>query len=164
LSDIKGLLKATEGEHTEFKEARNSLINIRNENQHFQSGLFVLDVPTFDEQSVREAILNAVSHRDYQLGGSVFVRQYPRKLTIESPGGFPFGITEENILDRETKKELLLKHIRQNSDKGSKFGGLREVLPAETRGQLQQFLKELRKEGKIHVIGKTNSARWYSKK
>ncbi len=53
---------------------------------------------------MREAILNAVSHRDYQLGGSVFVRQYPRRLVIESPGGFPVGITVENILDRQAPR------------------------------------------------------------
>jgi len=53
---------------------------------------------------VREAILNAISHRDYQLGGSVFVRQYPRRLVVESPGGFPPGITTDNILDRQVPR------------------------------------------------------------
>ena len=80
------------------------LINLRNDVQHFQSGLFVLDVPTFSERVVREAILNAVSHRDYQLGGSIFIRQYPRRLTVENPGGFPVGITTENILDRQSPR------------------------------------------------------------
>ncbi|MGE5571725.1 MAG: ATP-binding protein [Bacteroidota bacterium] len=79
-------------------------INLRNGLQHYQVGMFVHDIPTFAERSVREAILNAVSHRDYQLGGSVFVRQYPRRLVIESPGGFPTGITLENILDRQAPR------------------------------------------------------------
>ena len=78
-----------------------NIINLRNDLQHYQDGLFIWDIPTFEERSVREAILNAVSHRDYRLGGSVFVRQYPRHLIIESPGGFPPGITLENILDRQ---------------------------------------------------------------
>jgi len=47
------------------------LVNLRNDLQHFQDGLFVLDVPTFDERTVREAILNAMSHRDYRDSGSV---------------------------------------------------------------------------------------------
>ena len=55
-------------------------------------------MPTFDERAVREALLNAVSHRDYRHGGSVFVRQYPRRIEIVSPGGFPPGINQENIL------------------------------------------------------------------
>jgi ATP-dependent DNA helicase RecG len=50
---------------------------------------------------VREAILNAVTHRDYRLAGSVFVRQFPQKLEVVSPGGLPVGITLENILTRQ---------------------------------------------------------------
>jgi len=79
-------------------------INLRNDVQHYRDGLFVLDIPTFAERSVREAVLNAISHRDYQLGGNVFVRQYPRRLVLESPGGFPVGITTENILDRQSPR------------------------------------------------------------
>lgn len=74
------------------------LINLRNERQHFQQGLFVWDVLTFDERAVREGILNAVSHRDYRSGASVFIRQYPHRIEIVSPGGFPAGITVENVL------------------------------------------------------------------
>nr|MBA3712807.1 transcriptional regulator [Pyrinomonadaceae bacterium] len=81
-----------------FRDELWQTINLRNDVQHFQDGLFVYDVPTFNEVAVREAILNAVSHRDYRHGGSIFVRQYPRKLEIVSPGGFPPGITTENIL------------------------------------------------------------------
>lgn len=76
-------------------------INLRNDIQHYQDGLFVWDIPTFNETVIREAILNAVSHRDYRLGGSIFVRQFPRKIEIVSPGGFPPGITTENILWRQ---------------------------------------------------------------
>lgn len=61
-------------------------INLRNNKQHFQYGFVMLDVPTFNEAAVREAILNAVSHRDYRLPGSIFVHQYPRRLEIVSPG------------------------------------------------------------------------------
>ena len=46
-------------------------------------------------------LLNAVSHRDYRHPGSVFVRQFPRHIEIVSPGGFPPGITPENILDHQ---------------------------------------------------------------
>jgi ATP-dependent DNA helicase RecG len=53
------------------------LVNLRNDLQHFQQRLFMWDVPTFNERVVREAVLNAVSHRDYRSGASVFVRQYP---------------------------------------------------------------------------------------
>lgn len=57
----------------------------------------MLDVPTFNEKVVREAVLNAIAHRDYRSAGSVFARQFPRKIEIQSPGGLPEGITPENI-------------------------------------------------------------------
>ncbi len=74
------------------------LIDLRNDLQHFQQGLLILDVPTFNERTIREAMLNAVSHRDYRTAGPVFIRQYPRRIEIVSPGGFPAGITPENVL------------------------------------------------------------------
>jgi len=283
-------------------------INSRNDVQHFSEGLFVWDIPTFNEDVVREGILNAVAHRDYRLGGSVFVRQFPRKLEIISPGGFPPGVTPENILfrqfprnrricdafqkcglversgqgadkmfratiqeskpipdfggsddyqvaltlrgdiqdpaflrflekvgaeklasfsiedfllidqihrdqpvleslkgriprlveagviekigrgrgtryilsqrfygfldkkgvytrrkglDRDTNKELFLKHIRDNEKDGSRFGELAQVLPTLTRSQLKGLLRELKAEGRIHSRGRTKASRWY---
>ena len=284
------------------------LVNQRNDRQHFQQGFFVWDVPTFNERVVRETVLNAVSHRDYRHGGSVFVRQYPQRIEIVSPGGFPSGITPENILrqqnprnrriaevlakcglveragqgfdlifrecirqskplpdfshtdahtvwltlhgdiqdpeflrfleeigreqvatfglddflvvdlvrreqripdalrlrvehlleqgiiervgrgrgvrlllsrrlyrhigkagvytrkrglDRETNKELLMKHIQDNRNEGSRLGELVQVLPALSYVQVQKLLQDLRIQGRILKVGNTNAARWY---
>jgi ATP-dependent DNA helicase RecG len=79
-------------------------INLRNDLQHYQDGLFMVDISTFSERPIREAILNAVSHRDYQFGSNVFVRQYPRRIEITSPGGLPYQITLENILNRQSPR------------------------------------------------------------
>ena len=87
------------------------LINLRNDIRPFQQGLFVLDVPTFNERVVREAVLNAVSHRDYRHGGSVFVRQYPRRIEIVSPGGLPPGITPENILRQQNPRNRRIAEV-----------------------------------------------------
>ena len=73
-------------------------INLRNEVQQYQDELFFWDIPTFDEAVIREGIQNAACHRDYKLPGSIFIRQFPKKLEIISPGGFPLGVTSENIL------------------------------------------------------------------
>ena len=87
------------------------LVNLRNDIQHYQEGFFIFDIPTFNESVVREAILNAVSHRNYQLAGSVFIRQYPDRLLIESPGGLPNGITLENILNRQIPRNRRIAEI-----------------------------------------------------
>ena len=89
------------------------LVNNRNDNQHYQEGFHVFGVPTFNERVVREAILNAVSHREYQLSGSIFIRQYRDRLIVESPGGFPAGITVKNILDRQSARNRRIADIFQ---------------------------------------------------
>ncbi|MBD9392734.1 ATP-binding protein [Acidovorax sp. ACV01] len=76
-------------------------INLRNDRQSYQDDFFRMDLPTFDEVPVREALLNAVAHRDYRLGGSIFVRQFAKRLEVVSPGGLPPGITPENIIDQQ---------------------------------------------------------------
>jgi len=86
-------------------------INLRNDSQHFQDGLFIWDIPTFSERVVREALLNAVSHRDYRMAESVFVRQYPRRLEVVSPGGFPSGITRDNILYRQSPRNRRIAEV-----------------------------------------------------
>lgn len=81
-----------------------STVNLRNPIFSYQEGLFRRDIPAFNEGAVREAILNAVSHRDYRLAGSTFVRQWPARIEIVSPGGFPPEITPENILFRQSPR------------------------------------------------------------
>jgi len=76
------------------------LINVRNGMDHLQEKFVFKDIPYFDKEVIREAILNAVCHRDYQSPVSVFIRQFPKSIIIENPGGFPNGITPENILYR----------------------------------------------------------------
>lgn len=83
-------------------------INLRNDRQSWQDDFFRMDLPTFDEVPVREAILNAVAHRDYRLGGSVFVRQFAKRLEVVSPGGLPPGITPENIIDQQNPRNRRL--------------------------------------------------------
>ena len=294
-----------------FYDALWTTINLRNDLQHFQDGLFVWDIPTFNEKAIREAILNAISHRDYRMGGSIWIKQFPRKIVIASPGGFLTGINPENMLwkqqprnrtiadvfnkcglveragqgadrifeesiregkslpdfahtdehevvltldgqirdeaflrfleqigqeqlssfttedfivldlihkeqlmpatptelkfrlnylidigiierigkgrsaryllclkyyklagksgvytrkrglDKETNKELLLKHLRSNTKVGSKFQELHQVLPSLSRSQIQKLLIELRFEKKAFIEGKTSSSLWY---
>lgn len=84
------------------------LINKRNDRQSYQDGFFRFELPTFDEKPVREAILNAVCHRNYRGAGSIFVRQFARRLEVISPGGLPAGVTTENILDQQQPRNRRL--------------------------------------------------------
>jgi len=64
-------------------------------------GLRLLRVPAFPLDVMREAVLNAVTHRDYTAPGEVLVRQTQREVVVSSPGGFLAGITPRNILRQE---------------------------------------------------------------
>jgi ATP-dependent DNA helicase RecG len=79
-------------------------INLRNEVHQVRHGLLNEDVKAFNEDVVREGYLNAICHREYRMGESIFIRQQPKMLEIESPGRFPPGITPDNILDRQSPR------------------------------------------------------------
>jgi ATP-dependent DNA helicase RecG len=58
------------------------------------------EVPQYPRFAVREAIVNAVCHRDYRLSGRrVEIRMYEDRLEVISPGGLPGYITLDNIVE-----------------------------------------------------------------
>lgn len=72
-----------------------------NPEKEIEIGLFKLRIPQFPLEGVREAVLNALTHRDYLNPGEVLVRHSAKELVVTSPGGFIDGITPENILRHE---------------------------------------------------------------
>lgn len=64
-------------------------------------GLFHLEIRTYPEIALREALLNALVHADYRIPGPIMVKQFKDRLEISNPGGLPGGITPENILRHE---------------------------------------------------------------
>jgi len=87
------------------------LINSRNGMDHLQEKFVVNDIPYFDKEVIREAILNAICHRDYRSPASVFIRLFPKSIRIESPGGFPEGITSENIMYRTNPRNRRIAEV-----------------------------------------------------
>jgi len=63
-------------------------------------GLHRQEQTEYPQSSVREALVNAVAHRDYRLTGrSIEVRMYTDRLEVTSPGGLPAHITLDNIVE-----------------------------------------------------------------
>lgn len=75
----------------------------RNEEQEVTLGLFRIPVPDYSPVGFREAFNNALLHRDYTRLDAVYVQWQYDHLLITSPGGFPEGITIDNILVHEPK-------------------------------------------------------------
>ena len=66
--------------------------------QHYNDGFRIGDIPAFNREVVREAILNACCHRVMFIQSDVVVKQYPDQLIITNAGGFPVGVDVDNIL------------------------------------------------------------------
>lgn len=71
---------------------------IRNSQDEIQSGLFRLSIPAYSETAFREALANALTHRDYTRRGAVHVQWTDDQLEVSSPGGFPEGVRLDNLL------------------------------------------------------------------
>lgn len=69
--------------------------------------------------------------------------------------------THKRGLDRETHKELLLKHIVAHKQIGSRLQELMQVLPMLSKDQVQTLIKALKHQGAIFNQGTTRSALWY---
>jgi len=74
-----------------------------NPETEMQLGLFRVSVPRLDWRAFREALANAVIHRDYSKIGAVHVRIEGDVLTISNPGGLVEGVTLNNLLTTEPR-------------------------------------------------------------
>jgi len=75
-----------------------NFINLRNNKFPIQEGLFIMEISSFNQEVVREGILNAIAHRDYSRSSEILLKQSPNGLIVSSPGGLPAGVTIDNIL------------------------------------------------------------------
>lgn len=68
----------------------------------------------YPERVVKEAIVNAVIHRDYRLNRDILVRIFDDRMEVDSPGVFPGAITPANVAKAGSKARnpLIAKTLR----------------------------------------------------
>ena len=72
-------------------------------------GLRREDVPEYPMKALREAITNAVMHRDWFMeGANVFVEIYTDRIEISSPGGLPKGMKFSDLGRKSIRRNALL--------------------------------------------------------
>lgn len=64
---------------------------------------------------IREAITNAVLHRDYFVDADIHIRIFDNRIEVDSPGRFPGSVTTENIgrVGSQPRNRQLVDHLRE---------------------------------------------------
>lgn len=79
------------------------------------SGVRRYDLPKIPDVVIREALANAVAHRSYEeVGRAIRVELRPEYVAVISPGGLPEPVTEENIRETQSARNItLIRALRQ---------------------------------------------------
>ena len=73
-------------------------IGVRNEEQELMIDGFRIGVPRYDRHGIREAVNNALMHRDYGQLGAVHLQLHDDYALATNPGGFVVGVHVDNLL------------------------------------------------------------------
>ncbi len=75
-----------------------SRFRARNREEELVEGLIRIGIPDYSELAFREAVANALGHRDYARLGAVHIQWHADRIEISNPGGFPEGVRLDNLL------------------------------------------------------------------
>ncbi|MFV8381850.1 DUF5635 domain-containing protein [Corynebacterium hindlerae] len=81
-------------------------LSVVNKNNTVVEGFVHKPVPEIPRSAVREAMLNAMIHRDWNRSEAIDVRwiELDSTLIVRSPGGFPKAISAENVLSNRAAR------------------------------------------------------------
>lgn len=104
-------------------------------------GLWRRDIPEYPAEAVREAIVNAVAHRDYSnyvRGSYVQIRLFADRLEIQSPGGLYGNVTVETLEEEQSTRNRILMRLMEESHLVENRGtGIRTMLEAMRNANLE---------------------------
>lgn len=80
-----------------------SLVEAHNPITTLPGWLIRPEIPVYPKVALRELIVNAFVHRDYQQEGRVDLKLFPGRLELSNPGQFIGGITAQNILHHPSR-------------------------------------------------------------
>lgn len=104
-------------------------------------GVFRQDIPEYPERAIREAIVNAIAHRDYShfvRGSYIQIRLFADRLEIQSPGGLYGNVTEDTIEhEQSTRNRLLMRMMEDLHLVENRGSGIRSMLEAMRQANLE---------------------------
>jgi ATP-dependent DNA helicase RecG len=100
-------------------------------------GLFRKNVLQYPKEVIRELLINAIAHKKYTISGDIFIEVYTNRVKITSPGGFPLGITADNILHERQRRNphliQLLSDLKLMEGEGSGYDLVFEKLARDAK-------------------------------
>jgi ATP-dependent DNA helicase RecG len=82
-----------------------------------------IEIPEIPNEALREAVINAVIHRDYfEKGANVMVEIFDDRVEIVSPGGLPKGLKVENFGKESVLRNPNIANLMQRLDYIEKMG------------------------------------------
>lgn len=104
-------------------------------------GLLRRDIPEYPEEAVREAVVNAVAHRDYSpyvRGSYIQLRLFADRLEVQSPGGLFGNVTEETLEEEQSTRNRVLMRLMEDAHLVENRGsGIRAMIDAMRRLNLE---------------------------
>jgi ATP-dependent DNA helicase RecG len=73
-------------------------LDLNNKTEATFDKLLRIDKRDYPESALREALLNAVAHREYSVSGSVLIKIFSDRIEFISPGGLVRGIELDDIM------------------------------------------------------------------
>ena len=74
------------------------------ESYELPDGLYRQHLPAYDKRVVRELLVNALVHRPYTQRGDIFLNLHPDRFEIVNPGRLPLGVTPQNMLHANRRR------------------------------------------------------------
>lgn len=94
------------------------------------------DIPEYPMKALREAIINAVMHRDWFMeGANVFVELYTDRIEVSSPGGLPKGMTLSDLGHKSIRRNALIADLLHRIEFIEKAGTGIKRIRDEARAQ-----------------------------
>jgi len=104
-------------------------------------GVFHRTLSEYPEEAIREAVVNAVAHRDYSpmaRGSQIRLQMFADRLEIQSPGGLYGAVNEDNLEESQsTRNQLLMRFLEELGMVENRGSGIRAMIAAMREARLE---------------------------
>lgn len=105
----------------------------------FPDGLFRKQIRYYHEKVVRELLVNAFAHQSFVISRDIIIAVYPDRLVISNGGGLPMGVTKDNILFSQHRRNPhminLMKALKLMEGEGSGYDLIYEFNAMEAKSE-----------------------------